>query len=230
MAEGKVMKLNEYKSRDALMQSVADAIAHDLTQALPLKPTVTLAVPGGTTPGPVFDALSAVDLDWSRVHVLLSDERWVPEDHPQSNAALIRKRLLTGQAAGANFTPYYSAGSDIETAAAQLSAQLEPMLPIDVLLLGMGADMHTASLFPGAQGVAAAMADDAPMLLPITIAGQDVQRFTLSAPALRSADRCHLLITGEEKRAALAQAETLDPAQAPVKLVLDNAVVHWNAA
>ncbi|MEP1767416.1 MAG: 6-phosphogluconolactonase [Sulfitobacter sp.] len=224
------MKLNEYTTRDALMSAVAEAIAADLSQALTRRETVTLAVPGGTTPGPVFDALSGVDLDWSRVHVVLSDERWVPEDHPQSNAALIRKRLLTGQAASAAFTPYYTEGSDIETAAAQLSSSLAPMLPIDVLLLGMGADMHTASLFPGAQGVAAAMEDDAPMLLPITIEGQDVKRFTLSAPALRAAGMCHVLITGEEKRTALAQADKLEPAQAPVKTVLDNSIVHWSAA
>jgi len=154
----------------------------------------------------------------------------VPESSPQSNAALIRKRLLTGQAATAKFTPYYTEGSDIETAAALLSDELGPLLPIDVLLLGMGADMHTASLFPGAQGVTEAMAQDAPMLLPITIDGQDVKRFTLSAPALRGAASCHILITGDEKRAALAQAETLDPKLAPVKTVLDNSVVHWSTA
>lgn len=222
------MKLNEYPDRDALMQAVAQAIASDLERALAAKATVTLAVPGGTTPGPVFDVLSDADLDWGRVHVLLSDERWVPEDNAQSNAALIRARLLTGRAAAAGFTPYFTAEHDIDTAAAALSDMLSPRLPIDVLLLGMGADMHTASLFPGAGGVTAAMANDAPMLLPITVKGQEAQRITLTGPALRGAGAVHLLITGQDKRAALTLAQTLPAELAPVQTVLSNSIIHWS--
>ena len=223
------MIFSEYPNRDALMQAVARAIEADLASALASKQTVTLAVPGGTTPGPVFDALSNADLDWSRIHVLLSDERWVPEDDPQSNAALIRKRLLTGRAAAATFTPYYAEGHEINSAALTISTELSPLLPLDVVLLGMGADMHTASLFPGAKGIGAAMSKDAPMLLPISVEGQDIQRFTLTAPALRAAGAIHLLITGEDKRAALTQAQGLPPEQAPVRLVLDKSSVHWSA-
>jgi 6-phosphogluconolactonase len=222
------MTLNEYPNRDALMQAVADALASDLKRALVAKPTVTLAVPGGTTPGPVFDALNDADLDWSRVHVLLSDERWVPEDDAQSNAALIRARLLKGRAAAAGFTPYFTAGSDIVAAAADLSNSLSSRLPIDVLLLGMGADMHTASLFPDAVGLAAAMANDAPMLLPISVEGQAVQRFTLTAPALRGAGAVHLLITGQDKREALTKAQELPELEAPVQTVLSQATIHWS--
>lgn len=222
------MTLNEYPNRDALMQAVAQALASDLERALAAKPTVTLAVPGGTTPGPVFDALSNADLDWARVHVLLSDERWVPEDDAQSNAALIRARLLTGRAAAAGFTPYFTADRDIDAAAAALSKSLSVRLPIDVLLLGMGADMHTASLFPDAEGLTPAMASDAPMLLPITVKGQQVQRMTLTAPALRGAGTVHLLITGQDKRAALTQAQGLPAMQAPVQTVLPNSIIHWS--
>lgn len=223
------MKMIEYANRDALMGDVAIALAADLRAALAQKDIVSFAVPGGTTPGPVFDALSATDLEWSRVHVLLSDERWVPESNPQSNAALVRKRLLTGHAAQAHFTPYFTAETDSDSAARNLSDQLSSLAPIDVLLLGMGADMHTASLFPGSDGLVDALADDAQMLLPISIAGQDVQRFTLTAPFLRSAKATHLLITGEDKRQAIGLAQTLPPAEAPVQTVLPNATVHWSA-
>ena len=230
MAENHRMNLIEYPDRETLMGQVAQTLATDLASALAERDTVCFAVPGGTTPGPLFDALSQVALEWSRVHVLLTDERWVPEDDPQSNAALIRARLLTGFAAAAKFTPYYTDTGDIDTAARSLSETLAHFLPIDVLLLGMGADMHTASLFPKADGLAEAMADDAPLLLPITAPGQKSRRFSLTAPALRSARKTHLLITGNDKRAALEQAAGLPPMQAPVQTILSDATIHWSAA
>jgi 6-phosphogluconolactonase len=223
------MNMIEYPSRDALMADVANALAADLRAALEQKDIVSFAVPGGTTPGPVFDALSAIDLDWSRVHILLSDERWVPESNPQSNSALIRKRLLTGHAAAAQFTPYVRADTDSTSAASALSVELSGLAPIDVLLLGMGSDMHTASLFPGSDGLADALAEDAQMLLPISIEGQNVQRFTLTAPYLRSAKATHVLITGDDKRQAITTAQNLSPADAPIQTVLSNATIHWSA-
>ncbi|MBB3994476.1 6-phosphogluconolactonase [Sulfitobacter undariae] len=224
------MNLIEYPDRDTLMRKTAQAIADDLTIALEQRDEVVLAVPGGTTPGPVFDILSATTLDWARVHVILTDERWVPESDAESNAALLRKRLLIGQAAAAKFTPYFTEGTDIASAAQNLSAQLEPILPVDVLLLGMGADMHTASLFPHAEGLQAALAEAAPMLLPVTVEGQKSMRFSLTAPVLRNAAKTHLLITGSDKRAALSRAASLPPEQAPVQIVLPNANVHWSAS
>ncbi len=230
MAQGDIMNMIEYPDRDTLMADVAIALAADLRSALQQNETVSFAVPGGTTPGPVFDALSAIDLDWSRVQVLLSDERWVPESNPQSNAALIRKRLLTGHAATAKFTPYFMENTDSVVAANQLSSELSSLAPIDVLLLGMGADMHTASLFPGSDGLAEALNEDAQMLLPISIEGQEVQRFTLTGPYLKSAQATHVLITGEDKRKAITQAQSLSPTEAPVQVVLSNALIHWSAA
>jgi len=224
------MNLIEYPDRETLMRAVAAGLAADLAQALALRDTVCFAVPGGTTPGPVFDALAQVALDWSRVHVLLTDERWVPETDAQSNAALIRARLLTGPAAAAQFTPYFTDVADIGTTAQSLSASLAHLLPIDVLLLGMGADMHIASLFPEADGLAQAMADDAPLLLPITAKDQNVQRFTLTGRALSTARGIHLLITGADKRAALLRAARLSVLQAPVQAVLSQATIHWSAA
>ncbi len=223
------MKLIEYSDKDTLMVELAQVLEASLARALAEKETVTFAVPGGTTPGPLFDALSAAPLAWERVHVILTDERWVPQDDAQSNAALIKKRLLTGAAAAAQFTPYYSATSEIAQAATALSVELEPLLPIDVLLLGMGADMHTASLFPGAAGLDAALSQDAPMFLPVSVPGHTVQRFSLTSPALSSARDTHVLITGPQKRKALEQAGTLPPEQAPIGLMLDTATIHWSA-
>lgn len=223
------MKLIEYLNRDALALDVAKILAAELENALLTQETVTLAVPGGTTPGPIFDSLGAVDLDWSRVHVLLSDERWVSSDHEMSNARLLRQRLLVGPAAAAGFTPFFVEGLTAAEASEDLSMRIAPQLPLSVLVLGMGADMHTASLFPGSHGLEAAMANDAPAVCPINVEGQDIGRITLSRPVLDAAVSKHLVIFGDEKREALQRALTLPELEAPISAVVKEAVVHWAA-
>jgi len=210
------------------MMQLADTLAADPNGALTTHDTVSFAVPGGTTPGPAFDTLSAVKLDWSRVRVLLTDERWVPESSERSNARLVRERLLTDRAAAASLEPYYVADTDPEAALAGVCQRVEPLLPLSVLLLGMGGDMHTASLFPGADRLDAALASDAPPLVALTAPGAPEPRVTLTAPVLRGAMACHVLITGRDKRAAVERANRIDdPREAPISLVLDNATVHW---
>ena len=95
------MSLEAYPDREILAMDVADKLASELRVALDHSDVVALAVAGGTTPGPVFDVLSAVDLDWSRVRVMPTDERWVAPDSERSNEKLIRERLLVGRAAQA---------------------------------------------------------------------------------------------------------------------------------
>lgn len=221
------MRFQSYPDREMLMLKLADQLAGELADALRRKDRVSFCVPGGTTPGPVFDILAAVDLDWARVTVFLSDERWLPESSDRSNARLIRARLLTGRAAAAGFVPLYAAMEAPEAAIEDLAAGLAPHLPIDVLLLGMGADMHTASLFPGADRLDAALAKDAPILMPMRAPGAAEPRVTLTARVLADAMSCHVLITGAEKRAALERAAGLPPETAPVAAVLGDATVHW---
>jgi len=223
------MKFIEYPDRDLLMFSVADAVAAELGAALRRNDKVSLSVPGGTTPGPVFDILSGLSLDWDRVTVFLNDERWVPETHERSNARLVRQRLLAGRASAAKFVPFYVDTPEPEVALDQVTAVLSQDLPISVLLLGMGADMHTASLFPGADRLAEALAPDAPILMPMRAPGAAEPRVTLTARVLADAMAIHVLITGEDKRAALERAESLPPDAAPIRSVLANATVHWAA-
>jgi 6-phosphogluconolactonase len=221
------MELITYPDRDMLMLAVADRLSGDLAQALRIHDKVTLSVPGGTTPGPIFDVLCAQDLDWERVGVVLNDERWVPEDSARSNTALLKKRLLILHASAAHLIPLYAPAAAPEDKIAELAAGLAPHLPISVLLLGMGADMHTASLFPGADNLAGALADDAPPLMAMRAAGAGEPRVTLTAPVLRGAMTCHVVITGAEKRAAIERAATLSPLEAPIACVLGQAIVHW---
>ncbi|MGI1661671.1 6-phosphogluconolactonase [Palleronia sp. KMU-117] len=223
------MRFVEYPDRDMMMIDVANVLAGEINATLMHEDRCTLAVPGGTTPGPVFQSLCAAKLDWSRVDVLLTDERWVDEGDPRSNARLLRQTLLTNRAAAARFHPFYRAGQSPDEAAPDLGDMVTRLLPVSVLLLGMGADMHTASLFPGADGLGAALASDAPPVLPITAPGSGEARVTLTAPVLDGAMSTHVLVTGAEKHAALERAAQLTPAEAPIRSVWGRATVHWAA-
>ena len=221
------MNFKAYPDRDLLMLDLADQIAGELRRALEVDGRATLSVPGGTTPGPVFDTLSGLDLDWGRVSVLLNDERWVDESSPRSNTRLLRERLLTGRAAAARLVPLYATTPQPEDKLAELAEGIAPALPITVLLLGMGADMHTASLFPGADRLAEALSDAAPVVMALRAEAAGEPRITLTAPVLRDAMHIHILITGAEKHAAIERAATLPEEEAPVRCVLKNATVHW---
>ncbi len=221
------MNLQIYPDDELMAMGLANVLAGELRQALASADRALLVVPGGSTPGPVFDSLCDAALDWARVDVLLSDERWVPEAHLRSNTRLIRERLLVGRAAAARYLPLYKQADRPEDVLGALEDGIAPALPIAVALLGMGTDMHCASLFPGAEGLDAALAPDAPVLVPIRAPSEPDTRVTLSARVLRDAMRLHVVIRGAGKRAALERARSLDPAQAPVRAILDEAEVHW---
>lgn len=217
----------EYPDRAALMADLAARMAGELRAEIKAKGRASLCVPGGTTPGPVFDLLAKADLDWSRVAVFLNDERWVGTDSPRSNTALIQARLLTGRAGAATLIPLYQASDQPEAVLAALSAGVMPHLPISVLLLGMGADMHTASLFPDADLLTQAMGPDAPVLMALRADTAGEPRITITARHLTTAAHIHILITGADKRAAILKAEKLPVLQAPVAAVLPRATIHW---
>lgn len=221
------MRLIAYPDRDQLYHGLAKLLAKGLVAAIAERGHASLSVPGGTTPGPVFDILSQMPLDWAKVAVFLNDERWVGEDSPRSNTGLLHARLLCGPAAKAKLVPLYAPAAQPEDQLAALAEGLAPHLPISVLLLGMGADMHTASLFPGADLLTQALAADAPPLMALRAEAAGEPRVTLTAPVLQAAEAIHILITGAEKRAAIERARDLPPEQAPIHAVLDNATVHW---
>jgi len=220
------MEFVEYADSEMMMIDLADRLASELRAAIAADGRASLAVPGGTTPGPVFDTLSAIGLDWDKVHVMLTDERWVPEDSERSNTGLLKRRLFTGAAAAAHYLPLYAPAERPEEKLDALQEALAPHLPLSVVLLGMGADMHTASIFPGADQLDAALNGDA-TLVAMRAPGAPEPRITLSAKVLNDAMRRHIVIIGAEKRAALEKAQGLSPEEAPVAAVLKGATVHW---
>ena len=215
-----------YADAELMMIEVAQRLAGELRQALSSSDAASLAVPGGTTPGPIFDSLCGADLDWSRVAVMLTDERWVPEVSPRSNTRLLKQRLLTGRAASAVHVPLVTGDALPEEGIPALSDTILPHLPLTVCLLGMGADMHTASIFPGADRLGDALSGDV-ILVPMRAPGAPEPRVTLSARVLRGAISRHVVITGASKREALERARGLPPEEAPIAAVLKGAVVHW---
>lgn len=220
------MEFIAYPDSEMMMIELANRLAGDLRQALASSDRVSLAVPGGTTPGPVFDSLSGLDLDWDRVDVMLTDERWVPESSDRSNTRLLRQRLLTGRAAAARLVPLYADAPAPEVALDSLAAGVGACLPLSVCLLGMGADRHTASIFPGADRLDEALTGDA-ILVPMRAPGAPEPRVTLSARVLQGALRRHIVITGAAKRDALEAARSMKPHDAPIAAVLKGAMVHW---
>lgn len=223
------MKFTEYPDAEMMMIDLANVLAGELKNALLTHDRASFAVPGGTTPGPIFDALCAVDLDWSRVSVMLTDERWVPEDSDRSNTRLLRERLLVDKAAEATYLPLYAPVDTPEQGIPGLTDAIAPNLPISVMLLGMGADMHTASIFPGADKLQEALTTDA-TLVPMRAPGAPEPRVTLSASVLNGAMSRHIVIIGDEKRDALEKAATMLPEDAPVAAILQGSTVHWARA
>ncbi|MEO0912926.1 MAG: 6-phosphogluconolactonase [Pseudomonadota bacterium] len=211
-----------YQSREALASDLAEIVARELSEALAAKGRATLAVPGGSTPGPFLAALSEEAVDWGKTAVMLTDERFVPESSERSNTRLLRETLLRNRAAAATLVPFYAEAAQAEDVLADLTSGLLPHLPLDVCVLGMGEDMHTASLFPGADRLAEALGPEAAPLIPMRAPGAPEPRITLSAPVLRAAGTLHVLITGAAKQAALELAMRDGPeAEAPIRAILN---------
>lgn len=212
----------DYLDRAALAQGLAIRVAGELTTALTWQKRALLAVPGGTTPGLFLEALSRTELEWDRVDVILTDERWVPVDSPRSNFRLLRTTLLKNRAASAHAISLYREAESPEDRLDEIEAEVRQLLPIDVCVLGMGADGHTASLFPQGDRLGEALAEDGTRaVLPLRAPGADEPRITLTAPVLRGARHIHLLIAGAEKVRTLEEALRPGPwVEAPVRAAL----------
>ena len=229
MARNTLIDFLEYNHRDDLVSKVAQILASDLSEAIQERKNVIFSVPGGSTPGPIFDKLCEFDLDWKRVSIILNDERWVPESSERSNTKLLRERLLIKKASLATYISMYSGALTPELGILKLQERIERSLPISVLLFGMGADMHTASLFPGGDNLEEALSSNAPTLLPMRAAGALEARITLTAQVLNSSRIKHLVIFGDEKRAAFEKAIDLPKSIAPISAILPGASIHWAA-
>lgn len=201
--------LTEFEHNADLVPVLAAKIAAALAAAVHARGRAALAVSGGSTPRTLFDALSVLDIPWSRVTITLVDERWVAETDPDSNALLVRRHLLQHLAARARFVGLKTDAGDPFLACFDIGARLRTkVLPLDVVVLGMGEDGHTASFFPAAEGLEMALQDTQRACCGIRPPLAPHPRMTLSLQTLLGAEHLFLHIVGAKKRAVLDVAMT----------------------
>ena len=198
----------EFANGEEIAIGLADWTAEHLRGAIAARGVALLIVSGGKSPARFFDRLSNVDLDWTRVAITLADERRVADDSPRSNARLVRERLLRNRAEAASFTPLADVRLSEDQELAAASARIANLpTPADVVILGMGDDGHTASWFPGAEGLAEAMDPAARQLIaPIVAPDAPEPRLTLTGRIILRARAIALEIQGEAILATFAGA------------------------
>lgn len=216
-------RFHDCHNDDAWTWSAAVAISSALRRELDQQPRARLLLSGGTTPAPVFRALSKAPLDWSRVDIGLVDERWLLPSDADSNAFLVSTHLLRNHAAAAHFESLTRPGRNIAMAlsAANLHARRTPA----VIVLGMGDDGHTASLFPGMQGLDAALGSESAYVAVDATgcvgAGPWSRRISLTPAGLAPAPTRLLLLRGDAKRKVFEQALAgSDPREMPVRIAI----------
>ncbi|WP_318527268.1 6-phosphogluconolactonase [Marinobacter confluentis] len=213
---------------------LADAVAEHLSERLLVAPRASLVVSGGSTPVPFFEALRQKPLDWARINVLLADERWVPEDDETSNTRLVKQHLLQGPASEATYLSLKQPGATPADGLAAVKAALaDVQFPLDVLILGMGTDGHTASLFPDAPELELALDDQSDEVVsPMTPPSQAQQRISLTLRALKQAGLTALHIKGEDKLETLQAAcsNTGNVREMPIRAFLKPGLqIYWSA-
>jgi len=203
---------NEAADASSLASELASSVADNLIETIAAHNRASLVVSGGSTPLPFFKTLSQAELDWSAVDVTLADERWVPEDDEDSNARFVKTNFLVGNASAARFHSLYRDDTDPQTAIADIERSLQNMIqPFSVVILGMGGDGHTASLFPNTEGLEEALDMDTHAMLAVMKPDTVAQtRISLTRAALLRSRYRYLHITGENKRGVLAQALEFD--------------------
>jgi 6-phosphogluconolactonase len=215
-------QIESFPSADAWAEAAAGRLADALRAAVAGRGRALFAGAGGSTPSPIYRRLAQADLDWSRVTVLPVDERHVPESSPDSNAALLRRTLLTGPAAAATLLPLHHAAVTVDRAAALAARALQQAGGrIDAALLGMGEDGHILSIFPGSPTLKALLS---PQLKPTVLGvppGRDgaappQERISLNLPYLKGVGRVVLALTGTRKREVFTRDLAGDPATTPV--------------
>ena len=225
----------EFVSPQALADELGASVAGLLRRAIAAKGKAVIAVSGGTTPTRFFRVLSRQPLDWKSVIVTLVDERFVEPTTERSNERLVRGTLLQAEARDAGFVPLFTPSAGVDAAAREASLRQQAIGPLDVAILGMGLDGHTASYFPDAEGIVALLDSgiehDAVLAIEAPSAGE--LRLTQSLHRLAAARHVFLHIEGEEKKAVLHTALTAAEARAPVRRLLDAAPhgeIYWSPA
>ena len=222
-------QLNEFTQRADLDNQLAEQVADILAKAISLNGKASIAVSGGSTPKGFFTALSKKDLPWSDITITLADERWVGLDSDASNTRLVHENLLQNNAVNAKFF-HLKQGENLcdETLADLNLAAQSSLLPLDVLILGMGEDGHTASLFPCSDEIEACFNSSSPLLKVVPKTAPH-QRISFSFAALKQSKNTFLHISSENKKTVLNSALSgTDIKQMPIRAFLQDPQISTN--
>lgn len=214
-----------------LIERSQDIIITQIQQAIESQGQFTIALAGGSTPKPLYTALANQDLPWSKIHIFWGDERYVPASHPDSNQLMARQAWLDKIAIPQeNIHPMVTNSGDPEQDAAQHEAELREFFQMpsgfpcfDLILLGMGDDGHTASLFPHTPALT--VRDRL-----VTVGNKDGQpRLTFTVPLINQAQCVLFIVAGANKRSALQQvfAPQGDEQQYPSRLIAPQGKLIW---
>ncbi len=219
------LKVQVAKDRGELRRLAAELIARKIESAIRARGVCSLALSGGSTPGPVYEELGESDLaetiSWPQLRIFFADERAVPMDHPESNYQLVLSTLLKSHPEALGQT--YRMPADVpdpKQAAKQYGRRIPD--PLDILVLGMGADGHTASLFPGS----AALDERDERVVAVTAPKPPPERMTVTPPVLERARTIVMIAAGAEKASMVKKALTgvVDPKAIPAQLARR---AHW---
>ncbi|MFJ4394109.1 6-phosphogluconolactonase [Pseudomonas sp. NPDC089396] len=224
------VKAHQLIDAKALSTTLAADVAKRLRAAIATKGQACLVLSGGRSPVPFLEQLASETLDWSKVTVSLADERWVPVEHADSNAGLLARHLFQGAAAKARFVGLYRQAEQLDAAADSADQALAALPAIDVLVLGMGDDGHTASLFPGSPNLAAGLDRNSPRrCLPMLAPSVPHQRLSMTRSLLASAAFIALSVQGPGKLATLRAALAgTDLSEMPIRAFLHDPLdIYW---
>lgn len=201
------MTEHHFETRLEASKAAAKRMAELLAHRLDHQSEASIIVSGGTSPRDCMAELARAPLDWQRVQVTLSDERWVPPDHEDSNEKLVRETLLVEQASSAQLLPVYADDVTPEERCEVLQDPL-PVLPFSCSLIGMGTDGHFASLFPDAEQLELGLDVECGRLyIPVTTAASPHARISMTLAGISRSDEVVLLFFGEEKLKVYEQAK-----------------------
>ncbi|WP_420600449.1 6-phosphogluconolactonase [Neptuniibacter sp.] len=216
-------------------EQASDALSNELNtiiqNAVKIQGKATIALSGGSTPVPMFKALNQMPLPWNKMVIALVDDRWLPPTHPDSNEALVTQHLLGYHLENTNFIGFWEPDGDIQSAESKCNTSLASKLPdlLDAVVLGMGNDGHTASLFPQAPQLEYALntASACCAISPITAPHE---RMTMSANRLLASSNRFLHLKGKDKLETLKNAVLGNDVKVmPIRLFLKHPLtIYWS--
>lgn len=229
-----MQKINDFNTRNELDEALSTKVASELSRAITVNGKASIAVSGGSTPKGFFKALSQIDLAWDKVTITLADERWVDFESDASNTRLVHENLLQNKAKAANF--FHMKQGELlsaDTLNELNTAAKGDLLPLDVLILGMGEDGHTASLFPCSDQIQQGLAiDNTDALMKVVPQTAPNDRITFTFSHLIQSKNIILHVCGESKKAVLDKANAgTDFFEMPIRAFLQNknviTQVYW---